>query len=368
MKNQYVILTGSKNNAGDYLIKYRAKKLLAELRPNREIIDFDGWKPFTKEKLAEVNRSKALILLGGPALQNNMREKIYPMTKDLQDIEVPIVMLGVGYKGVQGTWEETHDYRLDDESLRLIRRINNSGVMSSVRDYHTLNALRHYGLNNFIMTGCPALYSLDHLFEAAAPSVVIKKIGFSMGVSYCRSKSMARQMKNVILKLSAIEGCSLEVLFHHKIELSQSRQRAFTSWLKENKINYKDISGSEGGLIQSYEECDLHVGYRVHAHIFCSSISKPSVLLSEDGRGVALKDVIGGLSFKAYTHCSSGLISRTLGKLKLYDILTTVPGFADDVVNNLDYEIRQGYPRISLCRSAIDGHYLQMQKMIQQLP
>ena len=51
-----------------------------------------------------------------------------------------------------------------------------------------------------------------------------------------------------------------------------------------------------------------------------------------------------------------------------YGTLRTVPGFADDVVNNLDYEIRQGYPRISLCRSAIDGHSLQMQKMIQQLP
>ena len=43
MKDQYVILTGSKNNAGDYLIKYRAKKLFAELRPDRSIIDINGW-------------------------------------------------------------------------------------------------------------------------------------------------------------------------------------------------------------------------------------------------------------------------------------------------------------------------------------
>ena len=31
MKDQYVILTVSKNTAGDYLIKYRAKQLLANL-------------------------------------------------------------------------------------------------------------------------------------------------------------------------------------------------------------------------------------------------------------------------------------------------------------------------------------------------
>ena len=43
MKDQYVILTGSKNNAGDYLIKYRAKQLFTNLRPDRKIIDINGW-------------------------------------------------------------------------------------------------------------------------------------------------------------------------------------------------------------------------------------------------------------------------------------------------------------------------------------
>lgn len=46
MKDYYVILTGSKNNAGDFLIKYRAKKLFAALRSDREIVDLDAWKPF----------------------------------------------------------------------------------------------------------------------------------------------------------------------------------------------------------------------------------------------------------------------------------------------------------------------------------
>jgi len=31
MKDHYGILTGSKNNAGDFLIKYRAKQLFAAL-------------------------------------------------------------------------------------------------------------------------------------------------------------------------------------------------------------------------------------------------------------------------------------------------------------------------------------------------
>ena len=47
MNESYVILTGSKNNAGDFLIKHRAKQLFAKLRPNREIIDLNAWEPLS---------------------------------------------------------------------------------------------------------------------------------------------------------------------------------------------------------------------------------------------------------------------------------------------------------------------------------
>ncbi|MBL4652967.1 MAG: polysaccharide pyruvyl transferase family protein [Flavobacteriales bacterium] len=367
-KNQYVILTGSKNNAGDYLIKYRAKKLLALLRPDRSVIDYDGWKPFSKEQVIEINESKALILLGGPALQSGMRSRIYPMVNNLAEISIPIIMLGVGYKGVEGTWEETYNYPLDEGSVELLRKINASGFMSSVRDYHTLNVLRQKGFNNFIMTGCPALYSLDHLNKQVEFKSKPEKIGFSLGVSYYRSSSMEKQMKDLIFLLSKKTEFNLEVLFHHKIDRSILKQNKFVEWLEKEHINYKDISGSENGLIDSYSACDLHIGYRVHAHIFCCSISKPSVLLSEDGRGVALKEVIGGLSLKAYTGYGNQLTLKAANKMGLYDIFKTDPGFAQDVVNNLEYEIEQKYPRISLCRKAIDGYYTQMQKVISQLP
>ena len=313
-------------------------------------------------------KSKALILLGGPSLQNKMRKNIYPMTANLDDITAPIVMLGVGYKGVQGTWEETRDYRLDLPSLELLQRVNDSGVVSGVRDYHTLNVLQHYGFDNFIMAGCPALYSIDYLSSAFSPPEKVTKVCFSMGVSYCRSKSMGAQMKDIISQISAIDDLKLEVLFHHAIDGQHPRQSEFTTWLEEKNILYRDISGGENDLIEAYSDCDLHVGYRVHAHIYCCSISKPSVLLSEDGRGVALKDVIGGLSYKAYTRYSDGLIRKVAGRLGLCDVFTTSSGFAGGVVKNIQYEIENAYPRASLCRTAIDGHFPQMERVISQLP
>ena len=43
--NRYVLLTGSRNNAGDFLIKHRAMALLRALRPDRELIDRNAWEP-----------------------------------------------------------------------------------------------------------------------------------------------------------------------------------------------------------------------------------------------------------------------------------------------------------------------------------
>jgi len=37
-----VILTGSKNNASDYLIKHSAKELLSEYRADRYIVDLNA--------------------------------------------------------------------------------------------------------------------------------------------------------------------------------------------------------------------------------------------------------------------------------------------------------------------------------------
>ena len=59
---QYVLLTGSKNNAGDFLIKDRAKDLFSLLKPSVKLIDYDAWEILDESKLKEINNSKALIL------------------------------------------------------------------------------------------------------------------------------------------------------------------------------------------------------------------------------------------------------------------------------------------------------------------
>jgi hypothetical protein len=379
-KDYYVMLTGGKNNAGDFLIKYRAKNLLATLRPDRDVEDLDGWKALSAENLNRINRSKALILMGGPALQKRMRPRVYGLVEDLNEITVPIVTMGIGWYSPYGRWEDTHNYPLNSLSVKLLERINSERYMSSVRDYHTLNVLASRGFNNFVMTGCPALYSHEYMDVPTAISACPNKIGFSLGVSLKFSRRMQQQMKSAVLcTRDRFPDSSLDVVFHHGISNAYLQsdgvsrdlykyQLDFADWLKSENISHVDISGDAEKLVTFYNQCDMHIGYRIHAHIFMSSISKPSLLLIEDGRGMALRDVLGGVNLKAYRKINVGYVSTIMDKIGIgFDKMTPQDNFIRDYTNILNYEMLNGV-RFGETRESIRRHYPVMGRFLQGLP
>lgn len=380
MKEQYVLLTGSKNNAGDFLIKDRAKSLLTWLRPDRALIDIDGWKPFSEETLSTVNESRALVLMGGPALQEKMRPRVYGLIEDLSAIRVPIVTMGIGWHSVKGDWNSTHSYSLNSQTMELLERVEGSGYISSVRDYHTLNVLRCHGFKNYLMTGCPALYSQPHLEAESSTPDDVKKIGFSLGVSFKTSGKMFRQMQLAVTELrNAMPNAKVIVAFHHGLNEDYLRspsaspqlhraQTKFQCWLESENVPYQDISGSADKLKSFYSDCDLHVGYRVHAHIFMSSIGKPSVLLNEDGRGKALAAVLGGLQFDAYSRVQHNVLVKILHKLGVpFDNFTPSVGMPEDMANLLRYELQNGV-RLASPFDSIRRHLPVMRRFIELLP
>jgi len=380
MKNQYVILTGSKNNAGDFLIKYRAKQLFTLLRKDREIIDFNAWEDFDAEKLKTINESKALILLGGPSLVKGMR-RIYKMARDINAIKVPIITMGIGWKSIRGNWEDTYQYPLGEADIDLLNIIESSGYFSSVRDYHSLNAIKFKGYNNFLMTGCPAYYDVNFIGKETKHRV-IEKVAFSLGVSFVQSSSMQNLMKDNILKLKEkFEDKIFEVIFHHGLNKEQflathgaskkhhRKHNEFSKWLESQNILYKDISGSAESLIEYYKTVDLHIGYRVHAHIFMNSISRYSILISEDGRAKAVKNVIGGLVLDGYMYFKQGIISKIGNRLfDNYDRYSANEYLSQEILDVMEYEESNGFLRMRNTRNAIDNNFSVMKKFIQLLP
>jgi hypothetical protein len=382
MKNQYVILTGSKNNAGDFFIKYRAKQLFKELRPDRKIIDFNAWEAFDEEKIKTVNESKALILTGGPSLQKDMRPNIYKMTKNLDDIQIPITSMGIGWKSARGLWEDTYNYELSHETIKLLERINNSGYMSSVRDYHTLNCLRFKGFDNFLMTGCPAYYNLDYIYKDQKSLDSINKVAFSLGVSFIKSKNMENLIKDNILSIrDYFSNKDFEVVFHHSLDRNKflsthnstakhvDKHNEMASWLEKNNIKYVDISGSAENLITYYSDVDFHVGYRLHAHICMSSTFKPSIMIAEDGRGMASKDVIGGIVLRSVYKRREKLIDKVLSRLNQnYDRIIPNDKIRFEIIKDIEYEGKTGFIRTKSIKNNIYNNFEIIKSFLLQLP
>ena len=374
----YVLLTGAISNAGDFLIKEKAIELLKFFKPKRKIITFDRWNALTEEQIKIINNSKALILCGGPAFQYNLYPGIYPLTTDLKEIKVPIIAFGLGWKGIPGKWEGTHKYCFTKKSYELLNRIKKSGFSSSLRDYLTLNMLKYKGFDNFIMTGCPSWYNLNSIGQPLTIPSKIEKVAFSIGVSFIKNKQIFKSLVELILKIKDYFGESLVCTFHHpvdckyysRINLNKSfynAHRELIDVLEEEGIKWVDLSFQASKLTHFYDKVDLHIGFRVHAHLYMLSIRKPSILLIEDGRGYGVFYSLGGLCLEAIER-KNNLLYKGLNKFKILNNYGFRYGLIEDLINNITYEIENGFPREKYIPNTIDEHYEIMKKFISQLP
>jgi len=380
--NYFVILTGSKSNAGDFLIKHRAKVLFKDMRPDRTVVDMNAWDDISEEKLGIINNSKALILMGGPALQKNMNGGIYNLPKNLEKIKVPITTLGIGWKSMLGSWEESYDYFLSSQTIELLKRIKKDDLLCSVRDFQTQNVLFFKRINKCLMTGCPAYYDLDSINTGFQYPAEIKKVAFSLGVSFIQSPSMKELMKSQILAFKEkYKDSDFEVVFHHSLNkdvfigthgATNEHVKGhidFAKWLSDQDISYIDISGSAENLIGYYRTVDLHIGYRVHAHIFMNSVKRLSLLFSEDGRAKGSQSAIGGMVVDAYTGFRSNLISKVLNKVfKSYDRYKANKLSTKDAFCILLNEETTKGQKSRLSRNAIDNNFVLMEKFMRALP
>ena len=61
--------------------------------------------------------------------------------------------------------------------------------------------------------------------------------------------------------------------------------------LINSKIKIKDVSYDLKKL-DFYDDCEFHIGYRVHAHLYFLSKRLPSLLINEDGRGQGMVETM----------------------------------------------------------------------------
>lgn len=294
-------LSGAYKNAGDFLIESRCMVLLEYFIKNINIDKF--LRNEIAGKCEVLNNYDAIVIGGGPIYGKNV-ERNLPLAEMLEVIRKPIMVIGGGWYGSAGSYELMHDYMFSDLSKRFLRKIDQDGLGLSCRDIYSYRILIKEGFRNVCLTGCPAWYNIDTISrQKVAESSEIRTVVIS-DPALDKNIEMAVEVAKAVR--TRYPGAKVTFAFHRGITSTRSvlGRRLTKDDLRESVKQYCDdvidISHSADGF-SIYDTCDLHIGFRVHAHIYCLSMRKRSVLIEEDGRGAGVNQVLGLPSLKSYS-------------------------------------------------------------------
>lgn len=320
------ILSGAYKNAGDYLIVDRSIKLLTHLFPECEYTVYERRKPLDGV-LDQINAADAVIFAGGPAYTPNIYPAEIPLVDDLSKIKTKMITMGLGWYGPAAADYVIYDqYQFTDDTKRLLTRLESDGGLAC-RDWYSVRALKNNGFHRAVMTGCPAWYHLDTLDQLQLRKGIhfpYQKICISDPANPANIEQSLDVAKYLRHRYPAAE---ISFVFHRGIQQDAMTDASIASrylWLSEQLqqagIQVKDISYSKDGF-EYYNDCDLHLGYRVHAHIYNLSLRNISVLLEEDGRGAGVNNALGLWGIPTYQPDmvrTSRTSQRTLDRAKRY--------------------------------------------------
>lgn len=300
---KFAILSGAYKNAGDFLIVDRTKKLIADIYPDAEFVMFKRNLPLD-DKLDEINSCDCMVMAGGPAYLYDAYPNQIPLTKNLDDIKIPIYGVGMGWFGRFSVENEVQTYSFSVDTKKLLDRLSRDGKLTC-RDYCTVRALEKNGYTA-LMTGCPAWYDIENAEKTTLRdgiNIPYRKICISDPGKVENVEAALALVKAVKERYKSAE---ITFVFHRGIKAdawTDERMGERYTWLyeqlKKENVKIEDISYSEKGF-SVYDDCDLHIGFRVHAHIYNLSKRNISVLIEEDGRGAGVNQALGLFPLPAY--------------------------------------------------------------------
>ena len=109
-------------------------------------------------------------------------------------------------------------------------------------------------------------------------------------------------------------------------------------------IKFHIINNSADGF-SIYDDCDLHIGFRVHAHIYNLSRRNYSILVSEDIRGAGVNQTLGleNIGVVKTMHISKKKIWRNYGVYHQYGSLSDSNNLAKRISDYMDFTELVGY-------------------------
>lgn len=287
------VMGGAYMNSGDFLIEQRSKDLIEAITGRN--VDLLKRNIAYDDKIAFLNNYDAIVFAGGPIFQPNIYPKRIPFVRELNKLKTPIRMLGGGWKGCNASPQTLYKKYTFTKDMSLFICNAAKQYPLGCRDWYTIRTLRRLGISNLVMTGCPAWYDIHKIHELTLNAKYhdcMAKDKITIGVSdpalSCNKPYFYGLVQFLMRKYP---NADIKLLFHRGIGKKDLKKTAMLC-KNDPRLTCVDISGSAESF-KEYDSCFLHIGFRVHAHIYNLSQGNVSVLINEDARGMGVNHALG---------------------------------------------------------------------------
>ena len=279
-------------NVGDKLLQEQIQHLICKERGINDFQVVFRTRDFSAN-IEQLNESDAIIL---PAFA--IREPIHPdtyaLTEHLNEISTPIIPIASNWTHYPGDkiGNRTHGY--SETTIKFIQKLTEQPELEylTTRDIFTKNILERHGFSDVELVGDLGWYHDDYLGKEMRVPESIDHIVFTTPHNPHYISQAGEVMDMLIKEYPDAEfSCS----FHSTLSDADKELRR----MAENRGFDVVLASHDTSNLEFYDECDLHVGYRLHGHISFLRRRLPSVLIGEDGRGNGFNATLGVAGFQA---------------------------------------------------------------------
>lgn len=360
-------------NVGDQLTIEMTQNIIEQIRGPTRFETYFKRSDFTS-RLEHINEADAIVLSGFEIVQHDTRPGNYRIAVDLDDVEPPIVPDCASYSFFPGDRTEMRQQEFGAGTVDFLDELEPycPGGKFPVRDTWTGEVLEQNGYDT-VLTGDPGWYDLEMLGEEFHRPERIEKLVVT-GPQFRRYLPQAEEL---IRRLSDRFDHAKRILSFHivprGIDLELAEMAKDLGW----EILY---ASHETEFLETYRDSDLHIGYRLHGHLAHLRWRRPSIILSEDSRGMGLTETFGEGGVRAFESREDPLeralrpVARrgieTLAQeleakfscptaFSLYHTLAATPDptAVDEAMERIDYQRENGWPAMDPIRETIDSTY-----------
>lgn len=310
-------------NIGDGFIAESIKSLLA---PHVCRFTFSSREVLSDEAIQQINSTRLLVLAGANQLTDNFTVAPGIDAESLKRIQVPVVPMGIGIHGIAD-----FNRQMSAETRNVLRALHERVPYSSWRCPRTIDYLRRQCpevLNKSLMTCCPVTYR-EPLLAGTPFSDRVSRVVVTIterGDFWDREKQtidfVARHFPSAdkVLSLHQVFPALAAPSKAAPVKKKPHWSSAFRRWWRtparspvtgsptansptdrspQALHKYAERQGfavyrpdDVAGCWKFYESCDLHVGSRLHAHLYFLSKARRSYLSYVDDRCLGISEAL----------------------------------------------------------------------------